>query len=271
VANPANPNFAEAYTASKEFRDHVFRMGLNYRLGGAAAATPVAFAAATHDWRGFYLGGNVGYGVARNHVASKHFNDIASRPQESFTLSPAGALGGAQAGYNWQIARNWVAGVEADGQWSAQKDSSCTDSCNFIPQANAAGEAVSIEQKLRWLATARVRVGYAVGGWLAYVTGGAAWGGIRDNILTNVNADRATTQLSHSKGGGTIGTGIETALGGRWTAKLEYLYVDLGSVTDFAANGPGFGSAKIHTQLQDHIVRFGLNYNFSQPSVVARY
>lgn len=264
----------EVFTVTRgDFRDNIVRLGLNYRFAGPAqaAAASQAFAAATHNWTGFYLGGNAGYSVGRNSVTSQHFNFPGSAV-ESFTLSPAGAVGGGQFGYNWQIARNWVLGAEIDGQWAGQKDSSCTDTCNFVPQANAAAEVVSIDQQLRWLATARGRVGYTTGDWLAYVTGGAAWGGIHDNYLVNVNGISTTAQNSQTKGGWTVGTGIETALAGHWTAKLEYLYVDLGTVTDVVPNAPLFGSASISTAWRDHIVRFGVNYSFGGPNVVvAKY
>ncbi len=264
----------QVFTVTRgDFRDNIVRLGLNYRLTGAAQAATAAqaFAAAPHDWTGFYLGGNVGYSVGHNSVTSRHFLFPGS-PVESFTLSPAGAVGGGQFGYNWQIARTWVLGVEVDGQWAGQKDSSCTDTCNFVPQANAAAEVVSIDQQLRWVATARGRVGHAIGDWLPYVTAGAAWGGIRDNYLVNVNGISTGAQASHTKGGWTVGTGIETALAGRWTAKLEYLYVDLGTVTDAVPNALLFGSANISTVWRDHIVRFGVNYSFGQPNaVVARY
>jgi outer membrane immunogenic protein len=268
----AAPGVMEVFNvAHGDFRDNIVRLGLNYRFAGATqtawASRPVA--TVSHDWTGFYLGGNIGYGVARNPALSQRFNSL---PEESHTLSPAGGLGGGQFGYNWQIARNWVAGAEVDGQWAGQSDSSCTDTCNFVAQPNAASSVVSIEQKLRWLATARGRFGYAMGDWLAYFTGGGAWGEIHDNYVTNVNSISTGAQASHTKTGWTAGTGLETALAGRWTAKLEYLYVDLGGATDFVTNAPGFGAASIHTTWRDHIVRFGVNYSFGQPStVIAKY
>src|SRR5262249_12325667 len=151
---------------------------------------------------------------------------------------------------------------------TGQNDSSCTDTCNFVVQTNAAPQAMGIEQKLRWLTTTRGRVGYAVGDWLGYVTGGAAWGGIRTHYASALNHPTRTAQLSHTKLGWVVGTGIETALGGRWTGKLEYLYADLGTVSDFVVNPPGFVVANIATSFRDHVVRVGFNYNFAQPSVL---
>jgi hypothetical protein len=73
---------------------------------------------------------------------------------------------------------------------------------------------------------------------------------------------------------GPVGAGVETRLGGGWSAKAEYLYVDLGDVSETfpipinPAFGPGFNnggaaSATTTSHVTDHIVRVGLNYKFN--------
>ena len=88
------------------------------------------------------------------------------------TLEPLGSTAtiwavssGAVIGYNWQFNTNWVLGIEADIQGSAQRRSD---------NAIIAGTLFTVDQKLPWFATARGRLGYAAGPWLVYVTGGAA-------------------------------------------------------------------------------------------------
>src|SRR4029078_598728 len=71
------------------------------------------------------------------------------------------------------------------------------------------------------LATARGRLGYAFDRIMPYVTGGAAFGGIKTNIPGFGNTNE-------TKSGWTVGGGVEAAIAGPWTAKVEYLYVDLG-------------------------------------------
>jgi outer membrane immunogenic protein len=66
---------------------------------------------------------------------------------------------------------------------------------------------------------------------------------------------------STTNGGGTVGGGVETHLWGNWTAKAEYLYLDLGSISgSFVAEGVVFNeNAHVH----DHIVRVGINYKLN--------
>ena len=66
-----------------------------------------------------------------------------------------------------------------------------------------------------------MRLGYAAGRFMPYVTGGAAFGDIKTSVTGQ--PDCTSTKI-----GWTVGGGLEAALAGPWTAKLEYLYVDLG-------------------------------------------
>ena len=85
-------------------------------------------------------------------------------------LSPFGAIGGVQAGYNWQVNKDWLVGVEVDAQASGQRDDgTCLLGC-------VAGFATQFDQKIDWFGTARARVGLVEGPVLSYVTGGLAYG-----------------------------------------------------------------------------------------------
>ena len=246
-------------TVSTEIREKIFRVGLNYRIGGNSAYVPAAVA----DWSGFYLGGNFGSSMARDR--STLTTTPASAINERFNLAPSGFIGGAQAGYNWQAA-NWVYGIETDIQGSSQRDNrTCILSCS--PALFAAYDA-----KLPWFGTVRGRLGYSVGSTLFYATGGFAYG----NIKTNINFTNATlVNISGSKAGWTVGAGIETPftllglLGPNWTTKTEYLYVDLGSVTStpFVAGGATLVAS---SGVKEHVYRTGVNYHFNTP-VVAKY
>lgn len=232
-----------------ELRENIFRVGLNYRIGGMGYA-PVAPA----NWAGFYLGGNVGSATARNRTSLAVFGVT-----EQFNLAPDGIIGGVQAGYNWQAA-NWVFGVEADIQGSTQRDN----------RTQVLLTTLAYDAKMPWFGTARGRLGYSVGSTLFYATGGYAYGNTRTTIASTLAP--VSTTFNTTRGGWTVGGGIETPFtllglfGPNWTTKSEYLYVDLGRTTDAILGGVAFNT----TRVQEHIFRTGLNYHFNSP-VVAKY
>ncbi|KRR09654.1 hypothetical protein CQ12_14090 [Bradyrhizobium jicamae] len=242
-----------------EIRENIFRVGLNYRIGGRAYA-PVAAA----NWAGFYLGGNFGSGTGRDRSTLS----VPAVPiLQNFNLAPDGINGGIQAGYNWQAA-NWVFGVEADIQGSTQQDNkTCILSCS--PALTAAYDAT-----LPWFGTVRGRLGYSVGSTLFYATGGLAYGSVKTKINTTSFVGPVTQSFSHTNTGWTAGAGIETPftllglLGPNWTTKTEYLYIDLGSNSDSFVFGAVPATAT--RSVTEHVFRTGINYHFNSP-VVAKY
>jgi outer membrane immunogenic protein len=180
-----------------------------------------------YNWTGLYIGVNGGGAWGRSSWDST----------DAFNLS--GGLVGGTIGYNYQIGQ-LVWGVEGDVDWTNIKGTTNT----FC--------ALGCETSNSWLGTARGRLGYAADRFMPYVTGGAAFGNIRAS--TPGFAGTSTTKL-----GWTVGGGVEFALGGNWTAKAEYLYVDLGSVDCGLACGAFTpDNVSFHT----NIVRAGLNYRF---------
>jgi len=182
-------------------------------------------------WNGFYAGLNAGYGWA----------DVGAVGFDGNNLG--GFIGGGQVGYNWQFNTNWVLGIEADFQGSAQRRSD---------SALLAGTLYTVDQKLPWFATARGRFGYASGPWLFYVTGGAAWVNYKLEVAANGTAASSDT----SKAAWTVGGGVEWMFLPKWSAKLEYLFID----TD-DTNVTLFGNT-FTARARDNIVRAGVNYHF---------
>jgi outer membrane immunogenic protein len=189
---------------------------------------PAYVAPAYANWNGFYIGLNAGYGFGKS---------VWDFPTVSTT--PKGFLGGGTIGYNFQTGV-WVWGIEGDFDISTMKDSS------------SGGGPVSFETKNSWLATGRGRFGYAGwNNWLPYLTAGAAYGEIK---ATN----SATGNASKDKLGWTAGVGVEYALWTNWSAKLEYLYVDLGKFDCGVACGAPTDNVSFHA----NIGRVGVNYRF---------
>jgi outer membrane immunogenic protein len=262
--------------------DHILRAGVNYRFGDplqANAAMPSnapLIPPAAYNWSGFYAGGNFGYGVGRDPTTENIFG-VFGNGNQVFTLVPHGVAGGIQAGYNF-MQLNWLAlGIEADYQLSDQRDTACFSWC-------VGGTPTTYSQSLRWFATARGRIGVAAGPALFYLTGGGAWTTVattasQTNSITTIAGTTFFTgsgSFSDQKSGWVAGAGAEGALGGNWTAKIEYLYMDFGSIAHLypAAIATNLADPNIHfsSKVRDNIFRAGLNYHFSAaPIVTARY
>jgi outer membrane immunogenic protein len=197
-------------------------------FGAALAALAIASGAADaadlfpslgpvrgYSWQGPYVGVNLGY----------QWGTTTNNPTE-----PTGVAGGLQAGYNFQSGP-LVFGVETDLQISGAED-------RFAPW----------KFSNPWFGTLRGRGGYAMNNILFFGTVGLAYGTLRaQNTLTG--ASQSSTDI-----GWTAGAGMEVGLTRNWTARTEYLYVDL---TDrpYAITGVSNG-------LESHLLRLGVNFRF---------
>jgi outer membrane immunogenic protein len=174
-----------------------------------------------YRWFGPYIGGNLGYtwGSVENNLAK-----------------PSGLSGGIQGGFNWQNGP-YVFGIEGDIQTTGAEDT-------FAPW----------KFSNPWFGTIRGRAGYSYGNVLFYGTAGLAFG--------ELQAETFGLGESHTSAGWTVGFGTEFALAPmgfgpnwtNWTAKIEYLYVDLASnpfTITGVSNGYRFGQ-----------LRAGVNYHF---------
>lgn len=165
------------------------------------------------NWTGVYLGVNGGGGWGTAKAAG-------------FDWDVSGGLIGGTVGYNWQFG-TWVLGLEGDADW-----------------ANISGSLTGTSAKANFLSTIRGRVGYSFDRWMPYVTGGLAVG--------NVKVEEMGLSESKTHAGWTVGTGVEFAFAPQWSAKVEYLYVDLGNI--------GYSGGNL--DFTSNIVRGGINYRF---------
>jgi len=218
--------------------------------GPAVYAPPPAYRAVA-NWGGFYVGANGGLGLARDQ-SSFNFGGV---PFASTDTAVFGAVAGGQAGFNWQSGA-FVFGAEGDFDWSSAKGS-ITAQCALCAPAVTA----TLEHDVDWFGTARARVGYAADGWLAYVTGGYAIGRVALKGTATAGGLSASVTQNATPSGWTLGAGTELALGPNWSARLEYLYVDLGTVNNTIVV-PGAPSLTDSARVQMNVVRAGVNYRF---------
>jgi outer membrane immunogenic protein len=192
-------------------------------------APPAAMAPA-YNWSGFYLGVNGGGGWGRSYWRDS-----------STGVDLSGGQVGGTAGYNWQFGQA-VFGLEGDIDWSGLQGTNPSVLC----PGGSCGTSDS------WLSTVRGRVGYSFGSILPYVTGGLATGDIKATAP-------GFTGGSNTNTGWTVGGGLEFALPGNWSAKAEYLHVDLGGF-DCGANCGGTPNQNV--SMHQDVFRAGLNYHF---------
>jgi len=176
---------------------------------------------AAYSWTGFYLGINGGGGWGRSNW---------SAPGTTFNTS--GGMVGGTVGYNWQTGP-MVFGLEGDLDWANVKGSG---SCGVLG---------TCETKNDWLGTFRGRLGYSFGRVMPYITGGLAVGNVKTSSAAGSNDD--------TRAGYALGGGIEANIVGPWSAKLEYLYADLGRTSVVGGSDASF---------HENIVRAGVNYRF---------
>jgi outer membrane immunogenic protein len=196
--------------------------------GGAALAANAATAAdlphpsyytataplSAYSWTGAYLGGNLGY----------EWGTTSNNPTR-----PSGVAGGVQGGYNWQTGQ-LVLGGEADIELSNANDI-------FAPW----------KFSNPWFGTLRGRAGVAVNNFLIYGTAGVAFAELKAETV-------GFATESHTNVGWTAGVGVEAGFAANWSAKVEYLFVDMAS-NSFALTGTNNG-------LSANLFRMGVNYHF---------
>jgi outer membrane immunogenic protein len=204
-------------------------------LGGMAAAAdlppspaapyykaPAVYAPPAYTWSGFYLGINGGGAWGQSSWTTTGSSDTS------------GGFVGGTIGYNYQIDQA-VIGIEGDIDWA-----------DINGSTSAAGKTSD-----SWLSTVRGRLGYGADRFLPYITGGLAVGDIKASLPGFAGG-------SVTNAGWTAGGGIEFALPGHWTAKAEYLYVDLGNFNC----GISCGATGQTVSFTANLFRGGINYRF---------
>ena len=193
----------------------------------------------------------------------------SSCPDGNSLGGAGGVLGGAQAGYNFQFGQ-FVIGAETDFQGTSISSSNTNGGGvlypafynnagggNYLTAVNLVGSA---NANLSWFGTVRGRVGYLITPTLLlYGTGGFAYGQVDAWGFSSTNT------------GWTAGGGVEWMFAPHWSAKVEYLYVDLSGSNSLNNSGYNFG---YNYNPRLNVVRAGVNYHFNWGApapVVAKY
>jgi outer membrane immunogenic protein len=232
-------------------------------LAGQAWAQPaypvkaVPYVQPQFNWSGNYIGVHGGYLWSDTNVAC-----TACERDQIVSPKPAGALVGFQVGRNFQSG-NWVWGFESDFSGMFAKDTT------HFPSIDPSKATDELTSRYDWLGTVRARGGVTTGAALWYATGGLAIGHVKHSLVLGLgDPDTQSAQIQHTRFGWAAGAGVEYALGGSWSAKLEYLHVHL--------QDSNLNTSRLNVQLGDDtppatnlrfrnqfdLVRGGINFRF---------
>jgi outer membrane immunogenic protein len=254
-----------------------------------------------YDWTGVYTGVDVGYAWKDPTITFSPNDPVSAlllagtasgHPIGPISFTDKGAIGGFAVGYNWQIKRSWLIGVEADINAASIEGQGSTGSVfSFIHDGNhLQSQFINADQEILWFGTVRARAGWLpTNDLLLYGTGGFAYGRVSESVIDQNNGN---TTISQSIGGfsvvcaagATCYQGATDRIATGWTAgagmeyhvpnshasfKVEYLYVNLGAgdtVTAVAQNivaGTTASSfAAKYSGTDFNTVKLGLNWKF---------
>jgi outer membrane immunogenic protein len=203
-------------------------------LPSRMAPMPSFAAVPVFTWTGFYVGVNAGYGWNNNDytVVTPAGTVLAVSGQDD-----GGFVGGAQAGFNYQMG-SFVVGVETDLQYA---------DIGGRGMFTVGGFNYYTDDSDNYFGTVRARLGLAMDRALLFATGGFAYGDVGT--------------FGGSNSGWTLGGGVEYAFTNNFTAKVEGLYVNLDQ-KDVRFDRAGVAYTSRGSDNDFGVVRAGLNYKF---------
>lgn len=209
------------------------------------APPPLAAPLPIFTWTGLYVGAQVGAGWQRDSLAE---SDVCVPGCiDRATGRSTGVIGGGHIGYNWQVG-GVVLGVEGDFEGTSLQHRT------IYPLSSPD----TFSSSIGWQSSVRGRLGYAFDRVLVYGTGGVAFADIRHSYYEATA--RISQSFSDTRTGWTAGGGVEYALSGPWSMRVEYRYSDFGKQTDVPnVVFPRFVERHVETE---HAVRAGVSYHF---------
>lgn len=193
---------------------HAADLGSSFNGEGVQTYTP--------NWAGVYIGGSAGFGtgdtsdavdIDHPQIGPRLTGFLERLLQSDYDVN--GAIYGLHAGYNVQRG-NLVFGVEAGFNGTDMDGASPCVVIGFC------------QRELNWYGTGVARLGYAAGNNLFYGFGGVAWGDVKTKVgLASPGLTFIEGEESHL--GWTAGLGLEHAFNDRFSVRIEYSHVDLGT------------------------------------------
>ena len=226
----------------------------------------------------------------------------ASGATGNISASNGGFIGGGQIGYNWQLTDRLIGGLETDfqGITSEHNDGGSSNTVPLIGTYDGGaysflpGEfyitTLNGGKRTDYLGTLRGRLGGLVTPTLLFMgTGGLAYGGVSSRAtITQTNNERdlvdpaqapftidpktfTSGSYSNTRLGWTVGADVEWMFLSHWSAKIGYLYYDLGQVnytvsptiTKIPVNDPPVAvvASQVITRFNGNIMRVGISYH----------
>jgi outer membrane immunogenic protein len=238
-----------------------------------------------YDWSGFYIGINGGGAWGRTDTSlvatngTLGFFDLANIPgvnaAGSNRINTSGAIAGGQIGYVWQGGKA-IFGIEAAFDWTNLKGSR-TNTQAYFDNPNIF--SVYQNPSSDWLFTFLGRIGYDMGAWYPYITGGLAVADLKYGFnYTDVffaAGCPCAAAFSQTKLGGAVGAGLAWKLSSNWSLRGEYLYIafeDLNASSRLVGGpiDPGTANFSHTAKFSESIARVSLDYRFGGP-LVAKY
>ncbi len=219
---------------------------------------PPVYRPVIYDWSGIYGGVNFGGGLLEDQVTTT--TTTLLEPSGIATkLSPFAVVGGAQAGFNYQI-QQVVIGAEGTFDWSDISGTQATPS----PLPTFSETSISTP---RWYATATGKIGFAANDFLFYAKGGVAWMGVNYTQTVGAGVGNISSQtITDTRQGFTVGGGVEFGMTENLSARIEYDFLDFGTKTYTFANlntDPTPLVLPVSIRSTTQLITIGVNYRFN--------
>jgi outer membrane immunogenic protein len=211
---------------------------------------PLPVTAAIYDWRGFYIGGNGGYGWSES---CWNITPVGGAVIPDGCRNQSGGLVGGQIGYRWE-GSSWVFGLEAQGDWANLSSSHVS---LFNP-------TFTDSSKIQGLGLFTAQLGYAWNAALVYAKGGLALTSNRFDVNTTLGGV-GLASVSSTRWGEAVGVGFEYGFAPNWSAGIEYDHLFMGDANNSFSVG-ALGASALNRINQDvNMVTARVNYRFGGP------